>query len=381
MKKIGCILILLLCFIVPSEVHASQITQEEQENTQNELLALFDFGDMEALLADIFPKEKVSFRAILGEILSGDLDSGVELCGELLSDQLFYELRHSKNSIIHILAIAIFAAIFANFSGVFQNHQVADISFYALYLMLITICLSSFQIILSCAEGKIEQLTKFMSMLGPAFFMAVALASGSATSIGFYNIVLFLIYLVELVVLNFLLPLTQIYLVVRILNHLSKEEILSKWVELLELIVSWTQKTLLAGVIGLNVIQGLINPAIDSVKRSMVTRGAEAIPIIGDAIGGTAEVVLGTAVLIKNGIGMAGVVVCLVICMTPIVQMAVITLMYKVTAAMVQPITDQRIVGCINSIAQGTQMLLKTVFTSGILFLLTITVVAAASTS
>ncbi len=381
MKKIGCILILLLCFIVPSEVQASQITQEEQQNTQKELLSLFDFRDMEALLADIFPEEKVSFRAILSEFLNGDLDSAVELCGELLSDQLFYELRHSKNSIVHILAIAIFAAIFANFSGVFQNHQVADISFYALYLMLITICLSSFQILLSCVEGKIEQLTKFMSMLGPAFFMAVALASGSATSIGFYNIVLFLIYLVELVVLNFLLPLTQVYLVVRILNHLSKEEVLSKWVELLELLVSWTQKTLLAGVIGLNVIQGLINPAIDSVKRSMVTRGAEAIPIIGDALGGTAEVVLGTAVLIKNGIGMVGVVICLVICMTPIVQVAVITFMYKVTAAIVQPITDQRIVGCINSISQGAQMLLKTVFTSGVLFLLTITVVAVASTS
>ena len=120
-----------------------------------------------------------------------------------------------------------------------------------------------------------------------------------------------------------------------------------------------------------------MSPAIDSVKRSILYRGGEALPVIGDAIGGAAEVVLGTAVLIKNGIGVAGAVICIAICMAPVIQMGVIALIYKLVAAMVQPISEKRMVGCISSMADGAEILLKIIFTSGVLFLVTIAMVAS----
>ena len=92
----------------------------------------------------------------------------------------------------------------------------------------------------------------------------------------------------------------HIYMIVRVLNYLSDEDYLSKFAELIEMAVSWLLKTVLACIVGLNVIQGLISPAIDTVKRSVITRSAEAIPGIGDAIGGMAEVAIGTAVLVKK---------------------------------------------------------------------------------
>ena len=92
-------------------------------------------------------------------------------------------------------------------------------------------------------------------------------------------------------------------------------------------------KTVLACVVGLNVIQGLISPAVDSVKRSALTRGVEAIPGVGDAIGGVTEVALGTAVLVKNGIGVTGAVICVALCVVPLVQIGCIALLYKLAAA------------------------------------------------
>ena len=88
---------------------------------------------------------------------------------------------------------------------------------------------------------------------------------------------------------------------------------------------------------------------------------------------------LGTAVLIKNGIGMAGAAVMIAICAIPIVQMALMTLMYKLTAALVQPVSDKRITGCISSVSQGYELLMKVVFSTGLLFLLTIAVVTAST--
>lgn len=378
-----CIFIVILgCFFSPRTVYATEIRdKDEQAELQKEaeetIWKEFEFSEIEDLLDDIFPEKKTDFQDLIKKMLSGQTEPSLQVIGEMISDQFFYEWKSSKAGMVHILLIVIVAAVFTNFSNVFQNQQISEISFYVLYLLLITIGLNSFRILIVSASENLERLIGFMKVLGPVYFLAVAFAAGSSTSILFYNLVLLLIYLIELVILNFLIPFVQVYIVVKVMNNLSEEDYLSKFAELCETVIAWTLKTLLAGVTGVNIIQGLLSPAIDSLKRSVVGRSAEAIPVVGDAIGGVTEVMLGTAVLIKNGIGVAGALVCIGICLVPIIQMAVVTLLYKLIAAMIQPVSDKRIVGCISSIADGSQMLLRIIFTTGVLFLLTIAVVTA----
>ena len=366
---------------IQNEKIASETTEEaeavSQEEVQESLLDKFDFSEIDDMLAEIFPNKKLNFREVLGGLITGDLELSFELIKQVIMDQFTYELRNSRSGMIHILLLVIVAAIFTNFSSVFKSTQVAEISFSMLYMFLITICLSNFRILVDAATMNLERLLEFMKLLGPVYFFAVALASGSSTSVMFYQLTLLLIFFVEMLILNFLIPVTQIYLMMRILSELSPQIHLTKFAELIETVVSWTLKTLLAGVVGLNVIQGLLSPAIDAVKRSIITKGSGAIPIIGDAISGTAEVVFGTAVLIRNGIGVVGMIVCLVICLAPLIQMTVTALLYQVIAALIQPISDKRMVDCVSSIADGSKMLLRIVFTTAMLFLLTIAVVAA----
>ncbi len=364
-----------------NEKQASETDEEtetiSQKEIQDTLIDKFDFSEIDDMLAEIFPNEKLNVREVLAGLITGDLEFSFELIKQLIVDQFTYELKNSRSGMIHILLLVIVAAIFTNFSSVFKSTQVAEISFSMLYMFLITIVLSNFRILVDAAALNLERLLEFMQLLGPVYFFAVALATGSSTSVMFYQLVLLLIFFVEMLILNFLIPITQIYVMIRILSELSPEIHLTKFAELIETVVSWTLKTLLAGVVGLNVIQGLLSPAIDAVKRSFITKGTGAIPIIGDAISGTAEVVFGTAVLIRNGIGVVGMIVCLVICLAPLIQMAVTALLYQVIAALIQPISDKRMVDCVSSIADGSKMLLRIVFTTAMLFLLTIAVVAA----
>ncbi len=368
--KIIKVLFVVLCLflVVPIQVKATDVEEE--------LSSRYDFTEIDKMLKEIFPEEKLNFKDTIVGLISGDLDFSVDLFKQLIGDQLSYEIDSSKTGIIHILLLVIIAAIFANFSGVFKSTQVAEISFSMLYMLLITICLNNFRILIEAATANVDQIMEFMELLGPLYFMAVSIATGSATSITFYQLVLLLIFLIELLIRNFLIPMTQVYMVVRILDEFSPEIKLSKFAELMETIISWSLKTLSAGIIGLNIIQGLLTPAIDSVKRSLVLKGGESLPIVGDAIGGAAEVVLGTAVLIKNGIGVAGMIICLVMCLVPIIQIALTSLMYQLIAALIQPVSDKRMVNCVSSVADGSKILLKIVFTTGVLFLITIAVVA-----
>lgn len=340
-------------------------------------LEQFDFTEIEQMMGEIFANQRLQFADIVESLIKGEIDSSLKLIGELIGELFFYEIQASRNGLIHILVLVILAAVFANFSSMFKGAQVSEISFSMLYMLLITICLNNFRVLVESAMHHIGQLTDFMEVLSPLYFLAVAMATGSVTSVSFYQIVLLIIYFIEILILNFLLPITQIYMIVRILSEFSKEVQLSKFAELIQTIVSWSLKTLLAGVIGLNVIQRMLSPAIDAVKRGVLIRGGETIPLIGDIVGNGTEIVIGTAVLIKNGIGIAGMIICLVICITPIIQMAVTTFMYQVIAALIQPISDKRMVNCIGSMADGSKMILKILFATGTLFLITIAIVAS----
>ena len=350
-----------------------------QDEIQDALLAEFDFNEIEENLNRMFPQEKISFSDVFSALMSGNMAETIRIFLRFLTDQISYEFDYNRRSLVYVLMTALTAAVFSNFAGAFKSRQISDISFYIMYMLLITLCLTSFRISAEGLEDRLSALVDFMRVLCPSYFLAVAFASGSVTSLFFYNVILFLIYVVELVIVRFLLPVVNIYIMVRVLGNLTGEDFLSEFADLIRKAVSWILKTLLICVVSVNVVQGLLAPAIDAVKRSALTRTAEALPWVGNAVGGVAEVVLGTAVLIKNGIGMAGAVITIAICAVPILQMLIMAFMYKLAAALVQPVSDKRITTCISGISEGYEIMVKVIFTSGLLFMITIAIVAAST--
>lgn len=350
-----------------------------QDEIQDALLAEFDFNEIEENLDRMFPQEKISFSDVFSALMSGNMAETIRIFLRFLTDQISYEFDYNRRSLVYVLMTALTAAVFSNFAGAFKSRQISDISFYIMYMLLITLCLTSFRISAEGLEDRLSALVDFMRVLCPSYFLAVAFASGSVTSLFFYNVILFLIYVVELVIVRFLLPVVNIYIMVRVLGNLTGEDFLSEFADLIRKAMSWILKTLLICVVSVNVVQGLLAPAIDAVKRSALTRTAEALPWVGNAVGGIAEVVLGTAVLIKNGIGMAGAVITIAICAVPILQMLIMAFMYKLAAALVQPVSDKRITTCISGISEGYEIMVKVIFTSGLLFMITIAIVAAST--
>lgn len=360
-----------------------QLSDEESDELQTQvkdaLLGEFDFNEIENSLDSMFPDDKIRFGDVVSALISGNIEETGNMILAFLEDQISYEFRYNRHNLVYVLLVALIAAVFTNFSGAFQNRQISDISFYVLYMLLITLCLTAFRTAMSGMEERLGSLVEFMRVLCPSYFLAVAFASGSVTALFFYNVILFLIYVVELLIVRFLLPVVNIYIMVRVMGNLTGEDFLSEFAELLRKLVSWVLKTLLACVIGINVVQGLLAPAIDTLKRSALTRTAEALPWVGNVMGGVTEVVLGTAVLIKNGIGMAGAVIAVAVCAVPLIQMLIMAFMYKLASALVQPVSDKRITGCISGISEGYEMLVQILFSVGVLFLLTIAVVAAST--
>jgi stage III sporulation protein AE len=79
--------------------------------------------------------------------------------------------------------------------------------------------------------------------------------------------------------------------------------------------------------------------------------------------------------ILKNGIGIAGFLILLLICSFPLIKMFSIVLIYKVTSALIQPILDNQIVQCLNDMSNAMLILLTCVIAVAVMFFMALTVI------
>ena len=269
----------------------------------------------------------------------------------------------------------IIAAVLAEFADVFGNGQAGSISFYIVYLALFTMLMENFSRLGSTLTNWLLGLTDFMKVLSPAYFMTVAASTGSSTAAAFYEGILLMIWAVQWLLANLFLPAVNLSLLLKMVNYLSKEEMLTKMAELLDVAVNWGLKTLLGAIVGLQIVRNMVSPVMDAMKRSAVGKAASAIPGIGNAVTAVTELVLTSAVMVRNSFGAVIVILLLLIGAGPIIHYGSLSLVYRFLAAIAQPISDKRVVGALSTMGEGCAMLLKLLLTAEVLCMLTFLIV------
>ena len=336
-----------------------------------------DYDDIQESIDNILvDKETIDFEQYVNKLISGKESFSPTAIASKLFGSIKGEINANVATFGQIIAISLIAAIFTNLSTAFKFNQVSETGYYVTYILLFSLLVGSFVTASNIAAKAIGQLLEFMKALVPSYFISVAYCSGSMSSYVFYEATLMVITLVDFIILKVVIPLINFYLIIVLANNLSKEDMLSKLAGLIETIIQWTLRSLLAVVIGFQTIQGLIVPVADQVKRSRFLKVSSAIPGVGGTLDSVAETVIGSGILLKNAIGVAGLVVIIIICVVPIIKLAVVALIYKFSGAVLQPVSDKRIIECISATASSAQMLLKSIVVGAILFLLSITIVA-----
>lgn len=374
MKKalVKFILFILLVFLLPI-----LNTKEVQANTTSNMADNYDYSEIQDVIDDVMNGgNKFDFNDYIDKLINGEEAFSFSDIGKQLLSSIKGEINGNISTFINLVTIALIAALFTNLSMAFKNNQVSETGYYITYLLLFGLLISSFIIASQIAATTISAILDFMKALAPTYLMSVAFCTGATTSMVYYEAALLLITLVDFLIVKVIIPMINFYLVIMLANNLSKEDTLSKLAGLFSSAIDWLLKSLLAAVIGFNTIQGLIVPVADQVKRSVLLKASEAIPAVGDALGGVTETVLGAGVLLKNAIGVAGLIVIISICAVPFIKLLMITVVYKVGSAALQPISDKRFIECISASAKSASMLLKTVFVGAVLFILSITIVA-----
>ena len=349
---------------------------KEQEKSQEALLKGLELGEMQETVNELLGEETFSVRQALEKILAGEEVFTPDFVLETVRGFLYEHLLADREVLFQVVLLVILAALFANFTNVFSGSQAGEAIFYIVYMLLLALLIHSFGELSAELSGSLEDLTAFMQALMPSYFLAVTAASGTATAMVFYEMVFGVIYLTQVLLLKAVIPGIQAYVIIELINYLHKEDFLSKLADLLKTILEWTMRTITAVVIGMELIQNMVSPALDSLKRDALGKTAASIPGIGNVINGATEVALGTAVLIRNCLGVMGIVVLVLLGLPPVIKLAMNSLVYKLLAALLQPVSDRRMTGCLSAMGEGCRLLLKVLLTLELLLLITIAILS-----
>lgn len=317
-----------------------------------------------------------SFTEYIEGLLTGSEDFSVTGILKSILNSCFKGMEEELGVFSVMFLIMGMAAIFTAFTSAIKNPQVAEMGFYLTYMLTISVLSGVYINISAMAEELLGMVVEFMNLLTPAYMMSMAFCTGSGSAAAMYEISLIVIAMADGIILKFILPMIDIYLMLVIANHVTKKGMFTKMSELTLTVIKWANKTMIAVVVGLSAVQSLVAPGIDQLKRSMLTKAAGMIPVIGNLVGGMTETVLGAGMVLKNVIGVAGVIAIAVLCVVPVSKIAVMQLAVRFSGAAVEPIVDTRLTDVITDTAKAIAVLLETVLVTAFLFILVIVILA-----
>ena len=336
----------------------------------------YDLSQVKSGLNNMFPGMNVDLDSILFLIMRGQVfEAFRELFGQI-SSGLIGEVASIRALLASILILGIISAIFSNFTDIFSDGQLSRIAYYFTYLFMIAVLTGAFLEIAAITKTTIENILLFVKIMVPTYFLSVGAAVGVTTATAGYQLILVIAYLVQSFMIAIIIPFIYCYAVLALLGGLWTEDRLELILDLMKNVISTILKVSLGLVAGIGFIQSIITPAIDGIKATAFKRVLSVIPGIGNLAEGVTEMVVGSAVIVKNSLGILILFILVLICLTPLLKIMLIAGVVKLSAALTAIITDKRIMKCTDRIGDAGFLMFKSVFTSVSLFFILIAILA-----
>lgn len=340
-----------------------------------------DYGleELQNGLESLFPQYHISLDIFLEKVLAGDLLGAI---GEIFmtgAEGFFQQLAGLRNIFVWLLLLGIAASVMSHFVEVFHKHQIADLSYYFMYLLFVAVLFRCFVQMAEVVGRVMENIILFIQLMVPTYLLAVGVATGTTTVSAYTQLLILVIYGVQQVLGKGGMNMVSVYVVLSMLNGIWIEERLAMLTDFVKKIISLVLKAALGVVTGISVFQTLITPVIDSAKSSILQKAVTTIPGIGNISEGVIELVLGSAVVIKNSIGVMILVLLVLICAVPMLQVFLMGWILRLVAAVLGMISDKRLVECTNRVGEGCMLLFRLAGTAMLLFVIVIAVLATAT--
>jgi stage III sporulation protein AE len=375
---VSILLILFLINGIPLAAAADSEPVFSFEDTVKDLdlLALEEYRDkLDTEVSSMM--EGKPLKEWLLDFIRGDWKFNIKELGESFLRLLFKEILANSNLLGKILILSVISALLINLQTAFSS-SVAQMSYLACFMALCAIALSSFKIVLDIGQQTIDNMVGFMTAMLPQMLVLTAGLGNINASAMLFPLLMTVSTAFATAVKNVVFPLIILSAILNLVNHMSntlKVERMGKFFTQLAQLSLGFFLTIFVGIITLRAVYAAALDKVALRTTKFVTDNA--IPVVGKMFSDTIEVAAGYVVMIKQALGIYGVLVIVGMILAPLLKIGAIALIYKVSAAIVEPLGDSRTAGILEVMSAHIFLMLATVAAVGLMFFIMIAIVAS----
>lgn len=367
------IIMILMC--------TSAVYCEDTEDIMQSQLENLDIGELERYVDGINKESEglipeINIKELISGLFRGNLIKSFKEIGRGIIYFFFKEVIADFNIMGKLLILAIFCAILQNLHNAFEQDSIGRLAYGICYIVIIIMAVKSFRESMSIGTATIDKMSGFMQALLPTLLSLLAAVGGISSSAVFQPLIFTLITLITIFIKVFVMQLVLFSAVLSILNNLSESVNISRLATLLKQIAVGAMGLVLTAFSGVLAVQGIASVSIDGATVKTAKFAVDNfIPIVGNFLSEALDAVISCSMILKNGIGIAGIVILILICVFPLIKILSIVLIYKIAGSLIQPILDNQIVQCLNDMSNAMLVLLTCVLAVAVMFFMSLTVI------
>lgn len=344
-EKIITIIVMVLIVFLSNSSYANdnQTIIEQQEEFK-----IQDFiKNAEKFTGEFF--EDIDINEILNDAIKGEVDNSTLL--KKILNILGKEVTTNIKSLVSILAIILIHSILKSISESLENNNISKLIYYVQYILIVTVIMSNFTDIIKLVQDTTGNLIGFMNALVPLLITLMMYTGSITTSSAVEPIILFMINFIGNIIQNLIIPFVLVLTSLVIISKISDKVHIDKLSKFFKSGIVWFLGIVLTVFVGIVSLEGTLSSSVDGITaKTTKAVVSSAIPVVGKILGDAVDTVLGCGIVLKNAVGLVGVVIVIGICIMPILKLFVLSVSYKLLSTVVQPIADEKIIDLLEQI-------------------------------
>lgn len=379
-KWIAGLLLMMLCSLGVASIAwagpAEQFIEQQAEDLQTDEIEAY-WNDLLKQYGGYFPGgQPPSFMEML---LPGGEGFSFKTVASGLLKYLFHEILFNGKLLVTIVVITVFSMLLETLQSAFQKQSVSKVAFAISYVVLMIIAVNSFSVAIGYARSAIESMIHFMVAMVPVLLTLLA-SMGNVVSVSvMHPLIIFMIHTVGTLIYTLVFPLLFFSAVLHIVSSLTDRYKVTQLANLLRNIAIGLLGIFLTVFLGVISVQSATAAATDGItlKTAKYVTG-NFVPVVGRMLSDATDTMMSASLLVKNTVGLAGVVILILLCAFPAMKILALALIYNLSAAIMQPLGDSPIVTCLQTIGKSMMFVFAALASVSLMFFLAITIIITA---
>lgn len=345
-------------------------------------VALSDFQNIEIpsrATENIYELTDYSFYEAAEQIAEGTYTADFNgVVGKTL-DMFFSEVKKNMRVMTAVILLGVICTFITNLNSISSESAVAKASFLSCYSVLAALTAAGFTDASELVKNAVEDMGIFTKALIPAL-TSIAISGGKVISApAVHTQVMAASALSTEIMKKAVLPLSYASFAVKFINNMTAFDGLTNLSRFLDKLC----KRILSFILLIFTAMLTLTNFAAGTAESMGLKTARfalntVVPVAGGALADTVSSLAASAQMIKNSVGLAGIVGIALIGAYPVIKCAAMSFLYSLAGALIQPVADKRLSSAVSAVGDCMGMLFAVAAVTAALYIISAAIMLSA---